>query len=253
MLFSFGLGLRYQASADLNGISALHFFPRLPSEAWAPTSPALVKSSSPPGKQSTTGNRKKGKTTTSRGHQWKMWENKGETRGGPLAEQSWQHPLPPGVSMELVPGGVEWQGRFSRGRFSKQHTQHAPAWETGISCLTRIVYLLKKGRWSLPSYFIAQCLNTFAVSLRAPWCFCHFWWNSHAIYLNVGFGNHIKLNVWYSCRVRRPAAHRVHRNIHWLLLKCWPLDKQKCKDLHRAFTLFPTTRSLPITFENAQL
>lgn len=47
MLFSFGLGLRYQASADLNGISTLHFFPHLPSEAWAPASPALVKSSSP--------------------------------------------------------------------------------------------------------------------------------------------------------------------------------------------------------------
>ena len=93
------------------------------------TSPALAKSSSPTGKQSATGNRKRGKTTTSRGHEWKTWENMRGTRGGPSAEQSWQHPVTPGVSVELV-SATAWHSAWRGGRTRRVFQPTSPAWSS---------------------------------------------------------------------------------------------------------------------------
>lgn len=89
------------------------------------TSPALAKSSSPSRKQSATGNRKRGKTTISRGHQWKMWENMRGTRGGPSAEQFWQYPLPAGVSVELV-SATAWHSDWRGGRIRRVFQPMSP-------------------------------------------------------------------------------------------------------------------------------
>jgi len=129
----------------------------------------LAKSPSPPGKESATGNRKKGKTTNSAGHQWKMSENVRVTK----LKMDYKHPegdpWHSNPDSTHCPQRCPWSwwvplhgtlpGRMGGwGGFSSQCPQHAPAWDSRISCLIRIASLRKRERWPLALYFIAQCL-----------------------------------------------------------------------------------------------
>lgn len=144
MLFSFGLGLRCPASADLNVISALHFFPRFSSEVWAVAQPqanlqALLESKVQQDterveKQLLLGGINAKCERIWRGPEKEPWQSNPDSTHCPQGcLWSWWVPLHGNLS-----GAVG-----SQKELSNQYTQHSPAWDSRKSCLIRIAYLLK--------------------------------------------------------------------------------------------------------------
>lgn len=124
------------------------------------TSPALAKSSSP------FGNRRRELELLLDNINEKYEKKKRGTREGSFAEQSRQHPLLQGGpwSWWVLRSGTVWRGWRTRRLFQPRYpTCSGVRFKNKLSCLTRIAFLLRSKRW--PLAFIAQCLNTSAVSL----------------------------------------------------------------------------------------